>query len=108
MAAVSGAVSVPLLRATTTGTGVWSGPWKGVSSPAACRLGLLAGRKPVLLPEATLVSDGKKRVARTVAASQAATTIQRKRTANRPEAAKNLDTRISLAITHGSCSAAGG
>ena len=38
---------------------------------------------------ATLVSDGKNKLARTAAATQATTMAQRKRTANRPVAAKN-------------------
>ncbi len=83
-------------RAITTGTGVWSTPWKGAASRAACMLGLLAGRKLASLALATLASDGKKCWASTAAAIQAATTTQRKRTANRPMAAKNLDTRISF------------
>src|SRR6516162_7394928 len=90
MAAVSAVVSVPLLRAMTTGTGVWFTPWNGVASRAACRLGLLAGRELVLLCLATLVSEGKNRLARTAAATQATTIAHRKRTANRPVAAKNL------------------
>src|SRR6266516_1528357 len=93
MAVLSVTLSVPLLRAMTTGIGVWSTPWKGVASRAACRLGLLAGRSPVLRALETLDSDGKNRVARMVAASQATTTTQRKRTANRPVTAKNLCTR---------------
>ena len=63
-------------------------------------LGLLAGRKLASLALATLASDGKKCWASTAAAIQAATTTQRKRTANRPmpvkNTAKNLDTRISF------------
>jgi hypothetical protein len=70
-----------------TGTGVWSTPWKGAAIRAACRLGLLAGSRLALSCLATLVSDGRNRLARTAAASQAATTIQRNRTANRPVAA---------------------
>ena len=50
----------------------------------------LAARELVLLCLATLVSDGKNRLARTVVATQATTMAQRKRTANRPVAAKNL------------------
>src|SRR6516162_3835324 len=90
MAVVSAAVTGPLPRATTTKTGLWFGPWNGVASWAACRLGLLAGSRSVLFCWAMLVSDGKNRLARTVAATQAATMAQRNRTANRPVAAKNL------------------
>ena len=90
MAVMSTAVTGPLPRAITTETGVWFGPWNGVASRAACRLGLLAGSRSVLFCLATLASDGKNRLARTVAATQAATTAQRNRTTNRPVAAKNL------------------
>jgi hypothetical protein len=64
-----------------------------VVSRAASMLGLLAGRRLLLFCWATLVSDGKNRLATTAAATQAATTAQRKRTANRPVAAKNLGMR---------------
>src|SRR5262252_7892504 len=74
----------------TTETGVWFGPWNGTASRAACRLGLPAGSELVLLCLATLASDGKNKLARTAAATQAATMAQRKRTANRPVAAKKL------------------
>src|SRR5215475_11806320 len=94
-AVTSAVVSLPPLRTTTTGTGDSFGSWNGVASWAACRLGLLAGRELVLLCLATLASDGKNRLARTVAATQATTMAQRKRTANRPVAAKNLCMRIS-------------
>src|SRR5215469_9571336 len=90
MAVLSAAVTVPLSRATTTKTGVWFRPWNGVASWAACRLGLLAGSRSVLFCWATLASDGRNRLARTVAVTQAATMAQRNRTANRPVAAKNL------------------
>src|SRR5215475_10428678 len=93
-AVTSAVVSLPPLRTITTGTGDSFGSWNGVASRAACRLGLLAGRELVLLCRATLVSDGKNRLARTVAATQATTMAQRKRTANRPVEAKNLCTRI--------------
>src|SRR5215472_5111791 len=73
----------------TTETGVWFGPWNGTASRAASRLGLPAGRELVLLCLATLASDGRNTLARTAAATQAATMAQRKRTANRPVAAKN-------------------
>ncbi len=87
-AARSAAVSAPPeARATTTGTGVWSIPWNGAAIRAACRLGLLAGRNPVLSCLATLVRDGRNTVARTAAATQATTMTQRNRTANRPRAA---------------------
>src|SRR5262249_41966360 len=88
MALRSAAVSLPLL-AMTTGTGVWPGLWKGMASHAACVVGLPAGRRLALLALATLVRDGKSRPARTVAAIQAPVTAHRKRTANRPVAAKN-------------------
>jgi len=93
MAVTSAVVTVPLLRAMTTGTGVSFRPWNGAASRAACRLGLLAGRRLLLFCWATLVSDGKNRLAATAAATQATTTAQRKRTANRPVAAKNLGMR---------------
>src|SRR6516165_1418102 len=95
IAARSAAVSVPLLRAITTGTGVWLTPWNGAASRAARRFGLLAGSELVLLCLATLASDGRYRLARTAAAAQATTMTQRKRTANRPAAAKNSGTRNS-------------
>lgn len=57
-----------------------------MASRAACRLGLLAGRRLLLFCWATLVSDGKNRLATTAAATQATTTAQRKRTAKRPVA----------------------
>ena len=44
----------------------------------------------MLLSLVTLDSEGRKAVASTAAATQAATTAQRKRTANRPAAAKKL------------------
>ena len=84
-----------LSRAMTTGTGVWLIPWKLLASRAACMLGLLAGRKLVLVSLATLPSDGKNRWARIAAATHATTISRRNRTANRPVAAKNLCTRIS-------------
>jgi hypothetical protein len=76
----------------TTGTGVWFTPWNGAASLAACKLGLLAGNMPVLFCLATLASAGKNTLAKTAAATQAATTAQRNRTANLPVAAKNLCT----------------
>src|SRR5689334_9042739 len=90
MAVMSAVVTVPLPRATTTSTGVWSVPRNGAASRAADRLGLLAGSRSVLLSLVTLASDGRSRAARTVAATQTATMTQRNRTANRPVAAKNL------------------
>ena len=49
--------------------------------------------RPVFLTAMlSLVSDGKNRLARTAAATQATTMTQRKRTANRPVAAKNVCT----------------
>src|SRR5690349_5916022 len=95
MAAVSAAVSGPAPRAMTTGTGVWFTPWNGAASRAARRLGLLAGRELVLFCLATLSSDGRNRLVSTAAATQATTMTQRKRTANRPVAAKKVDTRNS-------------
>src|ERR1017187_8427630 len=92
MAATSAVVTVPLLRAMTTGTGVSFRPWNGVASRAACRLGLLAGRRLLLFCWATLVSDGRNRLATTAAATQATTTAQRKRPAKRSVAAKDLST----------------
>ncbi len=85
----SAAVSLPLVRAMMTGTGVCPGRWNGMASRAACVLGVPAGRRLALLALATLVNDGNNRPARTVAAIQAPTIAQRKRTANRPVAVKN-------------------
>ena len=90
MAAASAVVTVPLPRAMTTRTGVWSGSWNGAASRAADRAGLPAGSWSVLFSLMTLASDGRSRVARTAAATQAATMAQRNRTANRPAAAKNM------------------
>src|SRR5690242_14238646 len=90
MAVMSAGVTVPLPRAMTTRTGVWSGLRNGAASRAADRLGLLAGSRSVLFSLTTLASDGRSTTARTVAATQAATTAQRNWTANRPVAAKNL------------------
>src|SRR5215469_17058707 len=87
---MSAVVTVPLPRAMTTRTGVWFGFWNGAASRAAYRLGLLAGSASVLLSLLTLASDGRNKVARTAATTQAATTAQRNRTANRPVAAKKL------------------
>ena len=55
--AAAAAVTGPLPRATTTKTGLWLGPWNGVASWAACRLGLPTGSISVLFCWATLVSD---------------------------------------------------
>src|SRR5262249_18517184 len=85
----SAAVSVAWVGAMTTGTGVWPGRWNGIASCPAWALGLPAGSRLALLALATLVREGKKWPASTVAAIQATTTAQRKRTANRPVAAKN-------------------
>src|SRR5258706_252533 len=78
--------------------------WRGLGAGSNARPRGVRGRPPVpaaeerncrrhqhlaLLALATLVSDGKNRPARTVAAIQAPTIAQRKRTANRPEAVKN-------------------
>ncbi len=96
MAVMSPAVRVPPPRAMTTGRAVWFSPSNGVASRAACRLWLLAGKKLVLSCLAALVSDGKKCWAKIVAATQATTTTQRKRTENRPIAANNLFMEFSL------------
>src|SRR5450755_3035521 len=93
MAATSAVVTVPLLRAMTTSAGVSFGPWNGVASRAASMLGLLAGRRLLLFCWATLVSDGKNKLAATAAATPAATTAQRKRTDNRAVASKTLGMR---------------
>src|SRR5689334_23284024 len=90
MAVMSAGLTVPLSRAMTTRTGVWFGSWNGAASRAAARLGLLVGSRSVLFSLMTLASDGRSRLARMVAATQAATTGQRNRTANRPVAAKNI------------------
>src|SRR5258708_19164317 len=90
MAVMSALVTVPPPRAMTTRTGVWFGSWNGVASRAADRLGLLAGRWSVLFSLMTVASEGRSRMARTVAAAEAATTAQRNRTANRRVAAKKL------------------
>src|SRR5690348_17604196 len=90
MAVMSAGLTVPLSRAMTTRTGVWFGSWNGAASRAAARLGLLVGSRSVLFSLMTLASDGRSRLARMVAATQAATTGQRNRTANRPVAAKNM------------------
>src|SRR6185437_754166 len=89
-AVTSALVTVPPPRAMTTSTGVWFGSWNGAASRAAARLGLLAGSWSVLFSLTTLPSDGRSRLARMAAATQAATRAQRNRTANRPVAAKNM------------------
>ena len=57
--ATSAALRVPWLTAATTGTGVRLGDPNGAASCAACSLGALAGRKALLLPCVTLLSEGK-------------------------------------------------
>lgn len=100
----SAAVIGPRSRAMTTRTGVSFTPWNGVASRAAWRLGLPAGRELALFCLATLASEGRNKVARTAATTQAATIGQRKRTANRPVAAKNL----CMGISPCGCGGAGG
>jgi hypothetical protein len=82
--ATSAVVRVPWLTAAITGTGVRFGEPNGAASCAACSLGALAGRKALLLPWVTLLSDGRKRGTANAAISQATMTSQRNLTANAP------------------------
>ena len=56
----------------------------GAASCAACSLGALAGRKALLLPWVTLLSEGKNLGTAMTAITQAAITTQRNLTANAP------------------------
>ena len=84
----SAEVSVPLLTAATTGTGIRLVPPNGAARFAACWLGALAGRNALLLPWVTLASDGSALGMANAAASQATSTTQRNLTENRPIARK--------------------
>ena len=81
---VSAAVRVPWLTAATTGIGIRFGDPNGDASCAAFSLGALAGRKALLLPWVTLLSEGKNLGTAIAATSQAAMTTQRNLTANAP------------------------
>ena len=84
---VVGVVSPPS-RAATSVDGASDTSWNGAAIAAACMLGELAGRKPLVVSLATSASDGRKRTARKVTAIQATTMRNRKRTANRPRLVK--------------------
>ena len=92
-AATSAGVSGEPDRAATTGMGSRPAVPNGAASTAACSLGALAGRNLVLLPWVTLDSDGRSVTAATAAATQAATTSQRKRTQKVPIARKMVSMR---------------
>ncbi len=91
----SAAESGPPARAATTVTAVSEAPCSGEASSAACSLGALAGRNEVLSLCVTLDSDGSSTMAAAVPAAQARTMTQRKRTASRPAAVKNVPTKPS-------------
>ncbi len=55
----SGPGRVPWLTAATTGIGIRLVDPNGAASCAACSLGALAGKKALLLPCVTLLSDGR-------------------------------------------------
>jgi hypothetical protein len=80
----SAAVRVPWLTAATTGTGMRLVDPNGAASCAACSLGASAGRKALLLPCVTLLSEGRNFGTAKPAISQAAMTTQRNLTANAP------------------------
>ena len=82
--AVSAVVSVPWLTAATTCTGTRLVVPNGAASCAACSLGALAGRKALLLPWVTLLSEGRNFGTAMAAMTQAAMTTQRNLTANAP------------------------
>ena len=97
MAAWSAAVRAPAGRAATTVTAVSEAPCSGEASWAARSLGALAGRNVVLSLWVTADSDGRATMAAARPASQAATMTQRKRTAIRPAAAKNVPAKAIVA-----------
>ncbi len=97
MAARSVPVSGPPGRATTTPTAVSEALCSGEASWAACSLGALAGRNEVLSLCVTLDSDGSSTMAAIVPATQASRMAQRKRTASRPAAAKEVPTEAIVA-----------
>ena len=86
-AALSAVVSPPS-RAAMSVDGASDTSWNGAAIAAACMLGELAGRKPLVVSLATSASDGRKRTARNVTAIQATTMRNRKRTANCPRLVK--------------------
>ena len=80
----SAAVRVLWLTAATTGTGMRLVDPNGAASCAACSLGASAGKKALLLPCVTLLSEGKNFGTAKPAISQTAMTTQRNLTANAP------------------------
>ncbi len=87
MVALSAAVSPPS-RATTSVALASDEFWKGEARAAACMLGALSGRKPLVVSLATSLIDGRRRTAPTVPTIQITTIRNRKRTAVRPSAVK--------------------
>ena len=81
---VSAVLRVPWSTAATTCTGTRLVAPNGAASWAACSLGALAGRKALLLPWVTLLSEGRNFGTAKAAISQAAMTTQRNLTANAP------------------------
>jgi hypothetical protein len=84
-------------RAATTVTAVSEAPCSGEASWAACSLGALAGKNEVLSLCVTFDSEGSSVMAATVAATQASTIAQRKRTDSRPTTAKEVLTEAIVA-----------
>ena len=86
-----------MLTAAITGTGSRGVlPFvvpNGAASSTACSLGALAGRNALLLPCATLFSEGSARGIATKATTQAISTNQRNLTANGPIALNMSSTR---------------
>ena len=72
------------LAAATTGTGMRLVYPNGAASCAACSLGAFAGKKALLLPCVTLLSEGRNFGTAKPAISHAAMTTQRNLTANAP------------------------
>ena len=103
IAALSAAVSPPS-RAATRVAAARDASWNGAAMAAACMLGVLAGRNPLVVSLATSLRDGRSRTARIVTTIQATTTRNRKRTVNCPRPTKKLLNRSLLGTSRcGSC-----
>ena len=86
-AALSSWVRPPSRAATRVATAN-EASWNGAAITAACMLGELAGRKPLVVSFATSASEGRNRTARNVMTIQASTTRNRQRTVNCPRLVK--------------------
>ena len=103
IAALSSAVNPPS-RAATRVAAARDTSWNGAAMAAACMLGVLAGRNPLVVSLATSLREGRSRTARIVTTIHATTIRNLKRTVNRPRLTKKLLNRSLLGTSRcGSC-----